>query len=297
MTEFWSFEDSTYDAIRNYVTTDWNYAPDETIYILDNMLLSKLAKVAREHPSAFIEMADYFVEEQAVFLIPDIIFEESAKSKHTDSERYASWYLDFFKRMSQACKVIRIDFHTTYQIMIDGVTNIETGFSKFKLIAKETVRMNPDLSEQVNAATSVDEIKEAFYSVSKDCGERVVHLLACALLLNGAQSVTVLSDEEAGVFIVRQMYARNERLLQLLYMQDKYVFLSSYLLYSFDRLLYNVLIKRKQEDVLDFLNTVRDSRDQTRYVRIIFGDESDRSQLDNSQFTDMIFDDKAKITF
>ena len=297
MTEPWSFDNPVYDAIRSYVTTDWGYGADHTLYVLDNMLLTKLATVARNCPDEFGVMIAAFTKEQAIFFIPDIIFEESARSEQTTSEQYARWYGDLFSQLSGACTIVRIDFQAVYDIMTEGTASLDKGFIKFRLVTMETVRMNPDLLDRVAAATTVHGMKEGIHSFQKDCGERVIHLLVCALLSNGAQSVTVLSNEETGVFKVRQMLARNERLLQLLFMQDKYVFLDGYRLYSFDRLLSHVLSNQNVGDILEFVNAVRDSRDQSRYVRMIFGDESDRSQLDNVQFTDMIVDGKARITF
>lgn len=297
MTEPWSFDNPVYDAIRSYVTTDWGYGADHTLYVLDNMLLTKLATVARDCPDEFGVMIAAFIKEQAIFFIPDIIFEESARSEQTTSEQYAGWYGDLFSQLSGACKIVRVDFQAVYDIMTEGAASLDKGFIKFRLVTMETVRMNPDLLDRVAAATTVHGMKEGIHSFQKDCGERVIHLLVCALLSNSAQSVTVLSNEETGVFKVRQMLARNERLLQLLFMQDKYVFLDGYRLYSFDRLLSHVLSNQNVGDILEFVNAVRDSRDQSRYVRMIFGDESDRSQLDNVQFTDVIVDGKARITF
>lgn len=297
MTKPWSFDDPVYDVIRSFVTTDWSYRADHTLYVLDNMLLTKLATVARDCPDEFSFIIDTFTREQAIFFIPDIIFEESARSEHTTSAQYAMWYGDLFHHLSGVCKVVRVDFQAIYDIMTEGAISLGKGLTKFRLVTHETVRMNPDLSDRVVAATTVQGMKEAIHSFPKDCGERVIHLLVCALLSNGAQSVTVLSNEETGVFRVRQMLARNERLLQLLYMDDMYVFLDGYRLYSFDRLLSHVLSKQKVGDILEFVNAMRGQRDQSRYVRMVFGDESDRSQLDNVQFTNLIVDDKARITF
>lgn len=297
MAETWSFDNDVYEAVRPYVTTDWSYGTGHTLYVLDNMLLTKLATVARDCPDEFRVMLDVFAKEQAVFFIPDMIFEESARSEHTTAEQYASWYKVFFEQICRSCEVVRVDFQAVYDIMAEGATSLEKAFITFKLIATETVRMNPDLFERVDGATNIRSIQEAIYSVQKDCGERVIHLLVCALLSNSAQSVTVLSNEETGVFNVRQMLARNERLLQLLYMYDMYVFLDGYRLYSFDRLLSHVLSNQTVGDILKFVNAVRKPHDQSRYVRMIFGNESDRIQIDNIRFTDLIVDEKAILTF
>lgn len=297
MNDSWSFDDPIYDAIRSYVTTDWSYDSDHTIYILDNMLLTRLARLARERSNEFSEMTEFFSKEKAIFFIPNIIFEESAQLAYTTSERYAAWYSDFFKQLSTRCKIVRISFRSMFDMMTEGSTNLEIGWTHFKLIATETVRMNPDLLERVTAATNLKGIEEAIHSIRADCGERVIHLLVCSFLSNGAPYVTTLSNEEKGVFNVRYMLAKNERLLELLYIEDMYVFFDSYRLFSYDRLLYHLLKGHKMIDLASYLDRVRDSKDQTRYVRIVYGNESDRRQLNHTQFADIIVDTHAKITF
>lgn len=298
MNEEWSWDAPVYDSIREYVTDRLRYDESQSLYLLDNMLLTRLAKIFREDSDHVPRIVRYFEEKRAVFLIPDIIFEESARSKHTTSERYADWYARLFEALSDACPIVRVTFQDIYDIMTEGAINAEVGFFQFQEIAIETVRMNPDLRDGIAASKRVEDVQSCLYSVERDCGERILHLLACAVLVNGVSSLILLSDEEVGVFNTRYLCSRNERLLRLMYMQDTYVFLNSYRLQSFDCLLQDMLKAEEPHIVRDCVNELRkESKHQCRYVRVIFGGESDRRQLDNEQFVSTLLDEKASITF
>jgi len=287
-----------YDAIRPYVKLNFVIEDGQTIYLLDNMLLTQLSKAAREAPDYFTFFINHFRQHNAVLLIPDIIFEESSGNRGMTPERYTTLYQPFFQIMSEHIDLFCITFRECFDFVHRGAVTRHQAFAQFRLLAREIVRTHTDLSQQIQQSTTIEAMESAIRSVPQDCGERILHLLVCSLLVDGAETVTLLSNEGPGVYYTRLTMANNETLLRALFMEDRHVFRSVYRLQSLDQLLDSIVKNQSVTDPVSLIECMRAGQHKHRKVHYRTGEDvSDRHQLDNPEFLQIILDPQGRITF
>jgi len=298
MNENWS--DARFDSIRRYVHADYRI-DDRTIFLIDNMFLTQMAKVARESEGDFERFVRYFVRHDAVLLIPDIIFIESGANKGMTPERYRELYEPLFSRLSEMCPIYRVTFADMYGYTANGAVSRTQAFLLLQTLAAQIMRMNRAIATKVEEVKDVSGLEAAILSTREDRGERMLHLLGCALLTDGARQVVLLSNEDRGVYVVRHDMYRNERLLQLLYV-ERQTFLHVYRLLSLDCLLFDIL----REDMLSFstdektrfIEKMRGGTHKNRMVRFVIDpDFSDKAQLETSRFVEYAENEGARINY
>ncbi|MCT4781399.1 MULTISPECIES: hypothetical protein [Exiguobacterium] len=287
-----------YEAVRTYVKLNFVIEDEQTIYLMDNMLLTQLSKAARDAPDCFISFVNHFRHHNAVLLIPDIIFEESSGNRNMTPEWYADLYQPFFQIMSEHVDVFYVTFRECFNFVHRGAVNHDQALAQFRLLAREIVRSHTELSQQVQQSTTIQAIESAIRSVPKDCGERILHLLACSLLIDGAQTVTLLSNEVKGVYYTRLTMAKNETLLGALFMQDQHVFRDAYRLQSLDQLLDSIFKEQIVAEPFSFIECMRAGQHKHRRVHYRTGEDvSDKEQLDTPEFLQIVQDPQGRITF
>ncbi|ACB62048.1 hypothetical protein Exig_2599 [Exiguobacterium sibiricum 255-15] len=293
-----TFDSPMYDSIRSFVKLNFVIEDGQTIYLLDNMLLTKLSKAARDTPDCFTFFIDHFRQHHAVLLIPDIIFEESSRNRDMTPERYATFYQPFFQILSEHIDLFYVTFRDCFDFVHRGATTRQQAFSQFRLLAREIVRSHTELSQQVQQSPTIEAVESAIRAVRQDCGERILHLLACSLLVDGAETVTLLSNEGPGVYYTRLTMANNETLLRALFMEDRHVFRSVYRLQSLDQLLDSIVKNQSVTDPVSLIECIRAGQHKHRKVHYRTGEDvSDRHQLDNPEFLQIILDPQGRITF
>ena len=293
-----TFDSPMYDSIRSFVKLNFVIEDGQTIYLLDNMLLTQLSKAARDAPDCFTFFINHFRQHRAVLLIPDIIFEESSGNRGMTPERYATLYQPFFQILSEHIDLFCVTFRECFDFVYRGAATRQQALTQFRLLAREIVRTHTDLSQLVQQSTTIEAMESAIRSVPQDCGERILHLLACSLLVDGAETVTLLSNEEPGVYYTRLTMANNETLRKALFMEDQHVFRSVYRLQSLDQLLDSIVKKQSVTDPVSFIEYMRAGQHKHRKVHYRTGEDvSDRQQLDNPDFLQIILDPQGRITF
>lgn len=256
------------------------------------MLLTNLAQTARESPVDLKTMLDAMNLQKSDILIPETILAESAGNRGMTPERYEGYYKDLFEILSSYTNIFIISFDNMYELLEGGAANQNEAFLQLQLVAMQLNKANRDIHLKIKAASKVQQIKEALLSITQDAGERIAHLFACILLIDGIQGVTLLSNEERGVFNIRKLCSEDETLLEVMRMPSQNVFLQCYGLKSFDCILYHTLRNNShwsKNEMLDFLNRTRIGKLKNRQVRyLLTPTDSDKTVLSNAQFSTMI---------
>lgn len=271
--------------------------------LFDTIILTRLAKVAREHPEDMNLFIDELVGRNAVLFIPETILAETTGNQDMTTERYRDLHQPLFERLSENVQVCALSFEMIYDILATAMDQPELAFLKFRLFNIHLNQTNKIIQHDVERATSPDEIFRALSQQKKDLGERILHLLAFILLEDGVPDVRLFSDEEKGVYNVRRLLSADEKVLALLHIQDQPSFLEMYQLESFDCLLCSVLNKKRdtwnEEEMTVFLSKHREGKHLHRKIRFSYSvRDVDRRQLDNQEFVRLVCrNGQFRITF
>ena len=293
-----------FNSIKSYIRTDYDSSKySNLVFVFDNMILSNLALSARTYPHEFNLMLDTMSLRDAIVLIPEIILEESAGNNGMTPERYQEYYEELFKALSQYTEIYVVPFEATYEIIEEGAASSSEAFAQFQLVAKLLNKTNKAIESAIESSTDIAGIEQALTTASKDAGERVIHLLTCALLINGVSTVRVMSNELKGVYNIRYLSSQDETMREILRLSTQDAFLKYYELESFDCILAKVLQSQKgkwsHQQHLEFLNRHRVKTMKNREVRYMIPPTfSDKRQLMNDEFVNLILsNEEAIITF
>ncbi|MEY8742068.1 hypothetical protein AB9M62_21575 [Bacillales bacterium AN1005] len=285
-------------SIDSYIDTNYLAAEKkEEAYVLDNNVMTHLATSARNHPTDFECMLESLNIRKYDVIIPSIILEESAGNTWMTKEKYEELYLPFFQTLSNFTKVYILTVSDVLNVIADGDSNASSAFDTFQLIAQKLNKANIDIQIALKDATTDSHIENALRINSDDAGERVAHLVICSLLMNGLETVTFLSDEEKQVFNTRIIVSSDETLLEIMRMPSQNIFLQSYLLNSFDCILYETMRNYRTWSLVEKKEFIRRNRNGSainRNVRYQLSDSTfDRSQLGNDEFASLVHDNPA----
>lgn len=296
--------DSLITSINPFI--DRRYVPPTSLQqacLFDTMILTRLAKVAREHPEDMNLFIDELVAINAVLYIPETILAETAGNQGMTMERYRDLHQPLFERLSKNIQVHVLSFEMIYDILATTMDQSAQAFLKFRLLNVHLNQTNKTIQHEVERTASPDEIFHALSKQKKDLGERILHLLAFVLLEDGVPDVRLFSDEEKGVYNVRRLLSADEKVLALLHIQDQPSFLATYQLESFDCLLCSILNKKRdawnEEEMAIFLSKHREGKHLHRKIRFSYSvRDVDQRQLDNQELVRLVYrNEEFRITF
>lgn len=271
--------------------------------LLDTMILTRLAKVARDHPDDIPFFVEEFVAINAVIYVPETILAETAGNQGMTMERYRDLHQLMFEKLSEKIPIQILSFEMIYNILATSMDHTALAFLKFRLLNIHLNQTNIMIQHEIEQATSPQEIFHALARQKKDLGERILLLLAFVLLEDGVRDVRLFSDEEKGVYHVRRLLSTDEKILALLNLQTQPSFLKVYQLESFDCLLCSILSKQREvwdeEEMTRFLSKHRDGKHQHRKIRYSYSlRDVDQRQLDNQELVQLISrNEEFRITF
>lgn len=279
--------------ISPYLTMDYLHNSEKQIaYVFDNNAMSDLAYSARENPSDFRLILEAMNVTEYDIIIPSVVLEESGGNAWMNREKYNEYYLAMFKSLSEVTNVFVVSTEDAFGILGDGYVNENEAWIEFQLIASSLNRANYSINQCIQQATTVIDIDVALQTSKEDAGERQAHLIVCSLLMNGIDTVSLISNEEKEVFALRTLFSKDETLLETMRMPSQDIFLESYLLESFDCVLCKTL-KRNANWSIDvknaFIERNRRKNNINRLPRFKLSDHTfDRRQLPNIEFVSMI---------
>ncbi len=207
------YEYSKYKGIEPYFQYGRKNKRTTHYYILDNNVLTDLAKLSREEQDSFKELMAYYHD--AEFIIPQMVLEESVRNLPAQ-EMVDKIYLDFYRLMSELEIPIYLEtVEDNYQIFAEGYVSKEEAFRQYKEIAQKSVS-NIDIQNDLRHAESCEDIKIAYSRSLKDAGERFIFLYAHSMLQDKVNEISILSNEIPGVYNVWKANLRKDELLELL---------------------------------------------------------------------------------
>ncbi|KLA22229.1 hypothetical protein [Bacillus cereus] len=181
-------------------------------YILDNNVLSDLAKLAREEQTSFKELMTCY--KGTVFIMPQMVLEEAIRNL-PGQQRVDEMYLAFYRFMSELEIPIYLEsVEYNYQIFAEGYGSREEAFRQYKEIAQKSVS-NIVIQNALRNAKSCEDIEVAYSQSLKDAGERFIFLYAHAMLQDKVNKISILSNEIKGVYNVWKANMRKGELLEL----------------------------------------------------------------------------------
>ncbi|WP_214888989.1 hypothetical protein [Exiguobacterium sp. s142] len=287
-------DDSLITSIDPYI--EKRYIPPTPLQqacLFDTMILTRLAKVARDYPADFNHFIDELISLNAILYIPEIILEETAGNRGMTMELYRDLHQPMFRKLSEKIPVQVLSFEMIYDILAATMNHTDHAFLKFRLLNVHLNETNKTIQHAIEVAASPEEIFHALSQQKKDLGERILHLLAFVLLEDGVPDVRLFSDEEKGVYNVRRLLSADEKVLALLHIQNQPSFLKAYQLESFDCLLCSILSKRRdvwsEEDMITFLSKHRAGKHLHRKLRFSYSvRDVDYRQLDNQELVQLV---------
>ncbi len=172
----------------------WGRKNDTTshFYVLDNNVLSDLAKLARTDANTFNTLMSHF--KNNIFIIPQMVLEESIRNLPVQ-EAVDKNYLDFYSLLNQLDILVYIEsLQYNYQLFADGFTSKDIAFLHYNELAMR-VTSNMDVIKRLRNAKSCLDIDNAYRYRNEDAGERFIFLYTHAMLMDQVKEITILSNE------------------------------------------------------------------------------------------------------
>jgi hypothetical protein len=160
--------DSLITSINPFI--DRRYVPPTSLQqacLFDTMILTRLAKIAREHPEDMNLFIDELVAINAVLYIPETILAETAGNQGMTMERYRDLHQPLFERLSGNVQVRVLSFEMIYDILATTMDQSAQAFLKFRLLNVHLNQTNKMIQHEVERAASPDEIFHALSQQKK----------------------------------------------------------------------------------------------------------------------------------
>ncbi|MED2675582.1 hypothetical protein P4207_18255 [Bacillus thuringiensis] len=253
-------QDSKCNGIEPYLQDGRKNDRVTHYYILDNNVLSDLAKLAREEQSSFKELMTCY--KGTVFIVPEMVMEEAIRNL-PGQQWVDEKYLNFYQVMSELHIPIYLEsVEHNYQIFAEGYGSKAEAFLQYKEIALNSIS-NIAIQGELREAKSCKDIEKAYSQSLKDAGERFIFLYAHAMLQDKVNKISILSNEIKGVYNVWKANMRKGELLELVRVTSHEEYCEKLRPVSYNCILVNSLKKNPtltSEQKKSLLQIMRDSK-------------------------------------
>lgn len=268
----------------------------QAFYMLDNMILTKLRKQISNLPlllQAFCE--------SSVFLIPDVVLEESFRNIPT-KERYHDYYFELFKQLSAKKHVYVISMETIYQLLEKGIAKKQYIFDAMKQLALEAFRVNRDIINnlercELSSLLDLPKLRQIIWHNGNNAGERFICFFSLLLVHQYYGPAYICSDDGKGVYTMYSTFVNNESLFRIVGVDDFLVFKEQYILLSYDCIL-QLSIKNtglSSKEIYDFVQS--SGRNESRKVVYSLEGQSFHTEIKNANLAKWIEEGKIEISF
>ncbi|MGG3917676.1 hypothetical protein ABEV38_08990 [Parageobacillus thermoglucosidasius] len=268
----------------------------QAFYMFDNMILTKLRKQISNLPLLLQAF-----HQSPVFLIPDVVLEESFRNIPT-KERYNDYYFELFKQLSAKKQLYIISMETIYQLLEKGMTKKQYIFDVMKQLALEAFRVNRDIINnlercELSSFSDLPKLRQIILHNGNNAGERFICFFALLLVHQYYGPAYICSDDGKGVYTMYNTFVNNESLFRILGVDDFLMLKEQYILLSYDCIL-QLSIKNTGLSSKEIYAFVQSSgRNESRKVLYSLDGQSFRTEIKNANFAKWIEEGKIEIFF
>ncbi|OUM83797.1 hypothetical protein [Parageobacillus thermoglucosidasius] len=268
----------------------------QAFYMFDNMILTKLRKQISNLPLLLQAF-----HQSPVFLIPDVVLEESVRNIPT-KEQYNDYYFELFKQLSAKKQLYIISMETIYQLLEKGMTKRQYIFDVMKQLALEAFRVNRDIINNLercglSSFSDLPKLRQIILHNGNNAGERFICFFALLLVHQYYGPAYICSDDGKGVYTMYNTFVNNESLFRILGVDDFLMLKEQYILLSYDCIL-QLSIKNTGLSSKEIYAFVQSSgRNESRKVLYSLDGQSFHTEIKNANFAKWIEEGKIEIFF
>jgi hypothetical protein len=265
----------------------------QAFYMLDNMILTKLRKQISNLPLLLQAF-----HQSPVFLIPDVVLEESFRNIPT-KERYNDYYFELFKQLSAKKQLYIISMETIYQLLEKVMIQKQQIFDVMKQTALEAFRVNRDIINNVEQCkltsfSDLPKFRQIILHNGNHAGERFICFFSLLLVHQYYGPAYICSDDGKGVYAMYSTFVNNESLFRTL---GFLMFKEQYILLSYDCIL-QLSIKNtglSSKEIYDFVQS--SGRNESRKAIYSLDGKSFHTEIKNANLAKWIEEGKIEISF
>ncbi|MGY0691354.1 hypothetical protein ACW2QC_01015 [Virgibacillus sp. FSP13] len=277
------------DDLKNALTDN------QSLYIIDNMMLTKIRKDFVHNPTMARALSF-----SNLIIIPDIILEEASKNLPNE-ESFRRYYYDLFRILSEENEIYVVNLETLLELL-QSMAGKKSAITLLKNISLEAVRINQTIFElikgiDVNSATALEEFNNKIIHNGKNAGERFITIFALVLLSMYYSPVYIFSEDVKGIYGAFRTFINNERLMDLININDTVELIEQYRFLSCESLIQSVYFEEtlSEDELLDLIT--KSSRNQSRIILYSLDGHSCYTSISNESLATWISQGRIKIQF
>ncbi|AXI38287.1 hypothetical protein CX649_00660 [Bacillaceae bacterium ZC4] len=270
---------------------------NQALYIMDNMMLSKLRKDAVCNP--FIIQKGF--QFSKLILIPDIILEGASKNL-PDEKAFEQYYYELFRILSTEHEIYVVDLEIIFELLRDMIGTKEAAFNILKNISLEAVRTNQTIRDSIkeidsHSEAALETLIGCIIANGKNAGERFITIFSLALLSLYFGPVYIVSEDEKGIYGPFRTFLNNERLMELINIDHTFDLIQLYQFMSYESLILSLFHQAdlSKEELFDLIE--KSNRDQSRNILYSLNGASFHTPISNQKLVEWISQQIIKIQF
>jgi hypothetical protein len=270
---------------------------NQALYIMDNMMLSKLRKDAVCNP--FIIQKGF--QFSKLILIPDIILEGASKNL-PDEKAFEQYYYELFRILSTEHEIYVVDLEIIFELLRDMIGTKEAAFNILKNISLEAVRTNQTIRDSIkeidsHSEAALETLIGCIIANGKNAGERFITIFSLALLSLYFGPVYIVSEDEKGIYGPFRTFLNNERLMELINIDHTFDLIQLYQFMSYESLILSLFHQAdlSKEELFDLIE--KSNRDQSRNILYSLNGTSFHTPISNQKLVEWISQQIIKIQF
>ena len=263
---------------------------ESSLYILDNMMLSKLRKDIVSCP----EIVGGF-HHSKVLVIPLIILQEAANNLPNEFA-FRNMYYELFQVLSSEKEVHIVDFQMMV-MLLGRMYGKQMGYMVLKNIVLQAVRINRDIYEAILKVNDMEQMENAAVGNGKNAGERFITIFSLLFIKMLYGPVYIVSEDSKGIYGAFKTFIANDRFLELMDLADAVELMTQYRFFTYEHLL-QMIYKKMHWSKAKLQNVVQQtSRNESRVVLYSLEQTPCYTPISNEQLVEWIVHDRIHIQF
>jgi hypothetical protein len=267
---------------------------NRSLYIIDNMSLSKIRKDIVNNPI----MIKGFNQSDLI-IIPDVILEEA--SKNLDEQVFKKYYYELFHLLTQENEIFVVSLETLFELL-QNMVGKKDALNTLKSISVETVRLNQAISDSIrnidiNSKNALEDLRQSIVSNGKNAGERFINIFALVFVSLYFGPTYIFSEDVKGIYGPFKTFISNDRLMELINVQESIDLFGQYQFLSYESLIQAVFMEGNlgKGELLDLI--VNSNRNESRNILYSLDGYACHTPISNDQLLEWIIKEKIKVQF
>lgn len=266
-----------------------------SLYIVDNMMLTKIKRDFVHYPFMIKGL-----KHSKLLIIPDVILEEAARNL-PDEQAFRNTYYELFEILSSEKEIYVVSLDTIAHFL-QNMFGKKEGQTLLKNIALEAVRINQNIHRSIRevkvpSSTATQDMQIALFDNGKNAGERFITVFALAFIRLFYSPIFIFSEDVKGIYGAFKTFIGNERLMELVDIQDHVDFIEQYRFLSYETLIQAMYYENNlnKDELLQIIENT--GRNESRVVLYSLDGYPCHTPIPNHQLVDWIVEDRIKIQF